>query len=229
MNTLRKLALLCIAFSLSACTAAEEKPSPIMPITQPLSYNEPVQTYSNPGSLFQASTMVDLYQDSRARKVGDVVIINIVENNNASNSADTSSDKSTSRDLSVGALFGQNAIPLLGAVGDSMVNYSASNDFSGSGSTSRSNTITATVAARVVKVMSDGLLHVEGIRETRVNNEKQYIVVRGLVRSRDINPDNTLLSTHLADAQIEYYGSGIVNDSQKPSWLARLVDSISPL
>ncbi len=229
MKTMQKLSLLLVAISLSACSAAEEKPSPVMPITQPITYNEPPQTYSNPGSLFQASNMTDLYADSRARRVGDVVIINIVENNTASNSADTTTDKSTSRDLGISSLFGQTAIPLLGPVGESMVGYNASNDFTGSGSTSRSNTITATVAARVVKVMSDGLLHVEGIRETRVNSEKQYIVVRGLVRSRDINPDNTLLSTHLADAQIEYYGSGIINDSQKPSWLARLVDSISPL
>ncbi len=221
------LLALCLV-SLSACTAAEQQPTPIMPVIQPFSYNEPAPTYSNPGSLYASADQVDLYSDGRARRVGDIVRIDIVESANASNTANTTASKDSSSNMQIDAFFGKSAIPLLGTVGSPMLGTSSDSDFSGSGSTSRSNTITATVAARIVHVLPDGLMQIEGIRETKVNSETQYIVVRGLVRSRDVGPDNSILSTQMADAQIEYYGSGIIADKQKPGWLSRLLDTISP-
>ncbi len=227
---MKKLAslLLCI-ISLSACTAAEQKPTPIMPVTQPMAYQEPAPTYSNPGSLFNPNDPVDLYADGRARRVGDVILINIVENNYASNEATTNTEKSGGIDLTVDSFFGKKELPLFGAVGGQMLGVTSGSNFDGEGSTERSNTITATVAARVVRVYADGLMQVEGARETRVNNETQYIVVRGLVRPRDVSSENTINSTSMADAQIEYYGSGVISDKQKPGWLTRLLDVVWPL
>ena len=88
--------------------------------------------------------------------------------------------------------------------------------------------MTATVAARVVNVLPDGLLRIEGARQTKVNNETQYLVVAGLIRSRDVASDNSVLSTQIADAQISYYGEGVIADKQKPGWLTRLLDNIWP-
>ena len=100
--------------------------------------------------------------------------------------------------------------------------------FDGKASTTRANKVTATVAARVVNVMPDGLLQVEGARETKVNNETQYLVVSGLIRSRDVAADNSIMSTQMADAQIAYYGKGVVSDKQKPGWFTRLMDHVWP-
>lgn len=230
--SISRLALCLVSVSalsaLSGCTAAEQQPTPIMPVIQPFSYSEPAPTYSNPGSLYSSVDQIDLYSDGRARRIGDIVRVDIVESANASNSADTSVSRDGSRSTQFDAFFGKSSIPLLGTVGSPMLGTSSDSDFTGSGTTSRSNTITATVAARVVHVYPDGLLQVEGIRETRVNAETQYIVVRGLVRTRDVGTDNSILSTQMADAQIQYYGSGIVADQQKPGWLARLLDTLSP-
>ena len=80
----------------------------------------------------------------------------------------------------------------------------------------------------MVNVMPDGLLQVEGARETKVNNETQYLVVSGLIRSRDVAADNSIMSTQMADAQIAYYGKGVVSDKQKPGWFTRLMDHVWP-
>ncbi len=230
MKNLVKLAGLLVSVSiLSACTAAQEKPSPMMPITQPLAYQEPAPTYSNPGSLYDPAAPIDLYADGRARRVGDIVLVNVVENNTATNQATTTTSKDSSRESGINAMFGETEIPLFGAIGMPMLSTENNAEFDGSGSTGRSNSITATVAARVVRVYQDGLMQVEGARETRVNNETQYIVVTGLVRPRDVQPDNSILSTHMADAQIEYYGAGIIADKQKAGWLTRLLDVVWPL
>ncbi len=222
------LLLLCIS-TLSACTAAEQKPSPIQPITQPMAYQEPPVTYSNPGSLYDPLDQVDLYSDGRARRVGDIVLVSIVENNSAINEATTTTNKESTREAGIDVLFGKTSIPLFGGIGNPMISTNSTSDFDGGGSTERSNSITATVASRVVRVYQDGLMQVEGARETRVNNETQYIVVTGLVRPRDVSTDNTILSTQMADAQIQYYGSGILADKQKAGWLSRMLDVVWPL
>ncbi len=227
---MKKLSIILLsAMFLSACAGHEESPSPIMPVTQPMTYQEPAPTYSNPGSLYSHVDTVDLYADGRARNVGDIVLINVVENNTASNEAATSTSRDSSRDIGVDALFGQNSIPLFGTTANPMLSTTHTSGFDGSGATERSNTITATVAARVVRVYPDGLMQVEGARETRVNNETQYIVVTGLVRPRDVQPDNSILSTQMADAQIEYWGSGVIADEQRAGWLSRLLNIVWPL
>ncbi len=220
---------LLTALSLTACAPAAQSPTPLMPTLQPMSYNEPAPNYANPGSLFNQDEDLNLYADGRARRVGDIVFVNITENNSATNAADTDTSKSSNMNLGVGAFFGRNNLPIVGPIGGNLFDASTSSDFSGDGSTSRSNSITATVAARIVRVLPDGLLQVEGARETRVNNETQYIVVTGLIRSRDIQSDNSILSTNMANSKVEYWGSGVLADKQKAGWLTRLLDNIWPL
>ena len=85
-----------------------------------------------------------------------------------------------------------------------------------------------TVAARIVRVLPNNVFEIEGGREVRVNDENQIVVLRGLARGRDIDADNSILSTKIADARIELYGEGILTDKQKPGWLTRIVDNIWP-
>jgi flagellar L-ring protein FlgH len=84
------------------------------------------------------------------------------------------------------------------------------------------------VAARVTRLLGGGLMEVVGARETRVNGETQIVLVQGVARDRDIDADNTIMSTSLAEARIELYGEGVLADKQRPGWLARILDNVWP-
>ena len=234
-----RTALLILAALLSlggfACAPArtQSMPSPIL--TQTVDYPEPAA--QNPGSLFNPASAELLFADNRARRVGDIVRIKIVEDSKATNKATTDTSRDSSIGMGIEHLLDQRLIsaglPVLGIergqFGETpLIGARTSNSFKGDGETKRESTITATVGARVVKMLPNGLMQVEGARETRVNNETQVIVVRGLVRSTDIDPDNTILSTHMADATIEFYGMGILADKQRPGWLTRILDNVWP-
>lgn len=223
--------ILCaVILTLTGCTAAEQKPTIIQPVTQPMAYREPAPTYSNPGSIFNDGDAQFLFDDHRAKRVGDIVMVNVVESASAANEATTDTNRDSNSEYGVSALFGRTSIPLFGGnVGSTPVlGTNTKKEFSADGSTTRNNKVTATVAARVVNVLPDGLLRIEGARQTKVNNETQYLVVAGLIRSRDVASDNSVLSTQIADAQISYYGEGVIADKQKPGWLTRLLDNIWP-
>ena len=223
--------ILCaVILTLAGCTAAEQKPTIIQPVTQPMAYREPAPTYSNPGSIFNDGDAQFLFDDHRAKRVGDIVMVNVVESASAANEATTDTNRDSNSEYGVSALFGRTSIPLFGGnVGSTPVlGTNTKKEFSADGSRTRNNRVTATVAARVVNVLPDGLLRIEGARQTKVNNETQYLVVAGLIRSRDVASDNSVLSTQIADAQISYYGEGVIADKQKPGWLTRLLDNSWP-
>ena len=225
-----RFAALALAALLSSCTAADTQPALMQPVLQPMTFQEPVPAYSNPGSLFNDQEAQYLFADSRARRVGDIVTIKVVESSTGTNTANTTSNRDSSTEYSVSSLFGKTAMPVLGgSIGTApLLGTETSKEFKGDGSTTRRNTITATVAARVIAVLSDGLLQIEGARETKVNNETQYIVISGLIRARDVAADNSVLSTQIADARIAYYGKGVVSYKQRPGWFTRLMDNVWP-
>lgn len=189
----------------------------------------PVADYSN-GSLWQANS-ASLTDDLKARRRGDIITIVISETASASKEAKTG----TSRDSSVGAgipnLFGKetsgfvknNFLDLA-----NLISANANSSFKGTGSTSRQENLKATIAARVVDVQANGNLMIEGRRNIKVNEEDQIIVLEGIVRSRDIAPDNTVNSIYVADARISYSGRGIISDQQSPGWLMNIFNKIWP-
>jgi flagellar L-ring protein precursor FlgH len=102
------------------------------------------------------------------------------------------------------------------------------NDFEGKGETERKSNMLATISARIVDITTDGNLNIRGYQEVKVNNETQHIILSGIIRPQDIDQDNSVLSTHVADARIEYSGQGALGDKQQPGWLARALDSVWP-
>ena len=226
----RILPIICIAMLLGGCTASRVEPMVIQPTPRPMTFQQPPPTYSNPGSIFDAANANYLFTDSRARRVGDIVTVNIVETSQGTSSANTNTSRTSSSSYEVGSLFFNTGGDVLGLFNSNpLLSTGTSNQFNGQGSTTRTNNVTATVAARVINIQPNGLLEIEGIRETKVNNETQYLVVKGLIRARDIAADNSIMSTQIADAHIAYYGQGVINDRQKPGWLARLFDTIWPM
>lgn len=218
--------------------ASESKPSPMPPVSNVQEYFEPEERYQNPGSLFTESSPIMLFEDSRARRVGDIVLVKIVENTKAKNKADTTANRKTATELGVSAAFGRSSVsPLLyggnllsGKVSEDVpiVSASSNSSLSGTGETKRENTVSTTLAARVVQALPNGLLKVEGAREIRVNEETEYMVISGLVHKSAILSDNSVLSTQMAESTISYYGKGVLADKQKAGWLTRLLDTIWP-
>ncbi len=234
MRVLVHLAVLLAAASLSlvACAPSKKMPSSMPVLTQPVP--PPPVPHNNPGSLFDAGQNSLLFEDDRARRVGDIVLVRVVETSSGSHAADTTSNKDSSYQAGVTNYFGKGQVQvagfkLPGTVGsDPMVGANTTSKFSSTGETSRESDLTAAVGARVIRVLPDGLLQVEGARQMRINEETQILVVRGLVRSRDIGPDNSITSNKMANAEIEYYGQGVLADKQKPGWMARILDNLWP-
>jgi flagellar L-ring protein precursor FlgH len=229
--------ILLFAAALPGCAGTGSYAVPSLHATPSQVYTEPEQRYANPGSLYSAAESTDLYADNRARRVGDIVMIKVVENAKSKTKADTTADKQSEHDLVVSSFFGREKtgiVPgrsgyLSGKVGvDPMLSARTTSGLSATGETKRENYVTATIGARVLQVLPGGVLQVEGAREVRVNDETQYMVVSGLVRAQDVGPDNSVDSTQLADSKVEYYGKGILADKQRQGWLSRLLDNVWP-
>ena len=166
----------------------------------------------------------DLFSDPKARRAGDILTIKIVESSSASNSADTSTERGSSLSAGVNELFGVRSSMLQ----DLSVSGGMDSEFEGSGSTSRSGSLEAFITVRVVEVLGNGNLIIVGSREIMVNNEKQIMTIYGVVRPRDVSDDNVVLSTFVADARIAYSGAGIIDDRQRPGWIANVLNTVWP-
>ena len=184
---------------------------------------------ANMGSLWEPDNgRAFMFEDRRASRVGDIVIIKIVEQHRGSKSANTTADRESSLNAGVsGGLFGINTLAQKFAQFFS-VDAETSNSFEGEGSTSREDTLTGTIAAQVVEVLPNGDLRIQGKREVRVNSETQTMKIKGIVRRIDLDTQNTVVSSAVADADISYTGLGVIDDVQRPGWATRIFDWITP-
>jgi flagellar L-ring protein precursor FlgH len=184
-----------------------------------------------------------LFADHRARGVNDIVTILIVESSSSSRSATTKSEESTSRTSAVNQFptlldpvarkvvkpfsieaFGGYEKPSDIAQNRLGLNLSGSASHEGKGSIDRSDKVSGSIAARVVKVLDNGNLVVEGRRDVLVNDETQVITISGVVRPQDVTSANTVLSTQVADAEVQMVGRGILAEAQRPGIIYRLLD-----
>lgn len=233
---------LCTLLMLGGCQGNKKGPSIQPPVEQAPQFNEGTRSANNPGSLFAESDVDPLFSDSRARRVGDIVVVKIVENSKAKNKADTTADKNNTNAYGVTAAFGRKSVNMfpyapsggingfnapVGA-GNLALDTSSASGLNATGETKRENTVTSSLAARVTRVLPGGLLQIEGARQTRVNEETQYMVITGTIRTKDVAADNSVMSNQIADANIQYYGKGVLADKQKPGWFTRMMDNLWP-
>lgn len=182
------------------------------------------------GSLY-AEGQSGLFEDPVAGRVGDILVVRIDEKDLASNSADTKLDKSDDTKYGMPAAFG--FIAALKAkypdVDPAQLFATASSQkFSGAGSTSRSGQVSATLPVRVREILPSGDLFIEGTKVVMVGAEEKHIYLSGIVRRIDINQDNSVSSSRIADAEIEYTGRGDVSDTQRRGWASRALSKIWP-
>lgn len=187
----------------------------------------PRANYSN-GSIWQ-ETSLSLAEDFKARRRGDIVTVVIAEQASATKEATTGTKRETGMSAGIPYFMGVETTGLANWMNlSNLINASTSSKYDGSGTTTRKDVLNATVSARVVDVLPNGNLRIEGQRSVKVNNEDQVMLLEGTIRPRDISHDNLISSSMIADARITYSGNGIITDRQQPGWMMNLIDKIWP-
>ena len=169
------------------------------------------------GSIYQAGRAVDLYQ-IRAYRIGDILTINLNESTSASKSSNTTfskaNDSSVTDQTSAGNGFLGTGITLNGSV-------SSSTDFSGEADADISNQLQGSITVTVASVMPNGVLEVRGEKWLQLSRGSEYIRISGLVRREDVNPDNSVDSTRIANVRVAYSETGELANANRASWLSR--------
>ena len=181
-------------------------------------------------SLWQDSTSRPMFADKRASRVGDLITILVQESTTATKDNKTSTSKKASLDAAIATfLYSPAASGWLAKSGQMpAIKYASQNNFDGGGTINDSEHIVAQVTVRVVDILPNRNMMIEGTRETAFSGEKQNIVLRGIVRPEDVTANNTVFSFNVADAKIQIITKGAVTDSQRKGWFTKIWDKLSP-
>jgi flagellar L-ring protein precursor FlgH len=175
------------------------------------------------GAIYQFGHEQGLFDNAVARRVGDILTIQLQESTNASKSATTTTKKNTTTTLpGANILGGTLTIHGRNVLSGSLADSSA---FDGEGTSAQSNQLTGYISVTVARRLANGNLLVRGQKWITLNQGREYVQIQGIVRPIDIGPDNVVPSYNVADASISYGGQGTLSDSNTKSWLARFFDS----
>ena len=168
-----------------------------------------------------------MYGDHKASFTGDILTVSVAESAVASNSQ----SKKSERDSSINDAVTNFIYAGLGTHGGQLpsLNVTGKSSYTGGGEISNSQSLTARAAVLVTDVLPNGNLVIEGARIVTFSGETQYVVLHGLVRPDDVASDNTILSTNIADARVEFYSEGALTDAQKRGWFAKLYEKLRPI
>ncbi|MCP4159596.1 MAG: flagellar basal body L-ring protein FlgH [Deltaproteobacteria bacterium] len=232
---LSKLILITMLVLLTSCSGNLNLDLPKPGGNQATKSQPSLNTYYRTMPAAEGSLWTDtgnmLFIDKKAKKVGDTIMVEIMENSTSSIGAGTNSNRASNSNAKTGALFGYMKKLKEKAPGidpENLINQQYASDFAGKGSSNRSGSITASVAARIVSILPNGNIMIYGKRELKVNSETQIITISGIVRPSDIDSTNKVKSTYIADAKIEYSGFGTVGDNQKNGWFSRVISNVWP-
>ncbi|MEA3332377.1 MAG: flagellar basal body L-ring protein FlgH [Pseudomonadota bacterium] len=231
--------VLLLSMMVGAGCGHQSAPIAAVPVIRPPAQPSPEQLsgrsemqYKN-GSLvnFDQSgqdDFIQVFNSRRARYIDDIVYVLVAEEFKGTGAASTSSDGENSSKYSVPGLFALKKY--LGDLGemDDWLEVERSNKTAGAGATSRSNTLTAKIASRVTEILPNGDFRIMGTHFTKVNNEDHYVTVSGIIRPTDITADNYILSSAIAEARIEYSGSGTIGNKQRVGWGTKVLDLVWP-
>ena len=223
MNTKTILAAILCAIGSAGCVT----------VTPPTSVHQPMQVrpaspppvVTTDGAIYANGFGSGLlFEDRRARRVGDTLTIAIVENTNASKKSATNTGRASNNNFGVTGLQGLPGKSFLGST------LGATSDFSfdGKGESSNNNAFTGTITVTVTEVLPNGNMLVSGEKQVGINQGSEYIRLSGIVNPVNLSASNTVSSTQVADARIEYRGSGAVAENQQTGWLTRFFLNVLP-
>jgi flagellar L-ring protein precursor FlgH len=216
----RSLLTVAIAAAVSACSympqqsESFEPPMPVMITHAP----------ATDGAIYRANTDVRLFEDLKASRVGDILTVRLVERTNASKASQTSTSKSSAATLANPVVLGRpithKGDPVFGG------SLAGDNTFDGSGASSQSNSLVGDITVTVVERLPNGNLVIRGEKWVTLNQGKEFIQLSGIIRPNDIETNNTLLSTRIANAQITYSSKGVLAAANKMGFVGRFFNSV---
>jgi flagellar L-ring protein precursor FlgH len=213
---------LMVALALAGCVTT----TPPTAVHQPMTARPEPRAALVPsnGAIFNVASARPLFEDRRARFVGDTLIINIQEKVQASKKSENKTTRSQKVDVSVPTIVG---LPFKGAQGTALA-ASDTNNFDGKGENTSSNDFTSTIAVTVIEVYPNGNLLVSGEKQIGLKEGEEFIRFSGVVNPNTITAANTVASTQVADARIEYKANGFLDSAQVMGWLGRFFLSFMP-
>ena len=214
------LATLSGAVVVSGCSVikpSEESYAPPPP-------EQPVYEQPTAGSIYRSGTDIRLFEDLKATRVGDILTVRLVESTNASKNSATSTSKTTETTLQNPTILGipttRDGTPLFEG------SLNGEQGFDGAGSSSQSNSLVGDITVTVVERLPNGNLRIRGEKWVTINQGEEFIRLSGIVRPKDIEPDNSLASTRVADARITYSSKGVMAAANRMGWVSRFFHSV---
>ncbi|MDY6920617.1 MAG: flagellar basal body L-ring protein FlgH [Pseudomonadota bacterium] len=193
--------------------------SPVMPVSQPAGV-------SSGGSIYASGSGLNLWEDNRARRIGDIITLLLEERTVSSKTNSTEIDKADTINMGVDSLLGTNpSMSLNGSTLNLGVQSNANREFEGDAASDQSNRLQGQISVTVVDVLPNGVLVVRGEKWMTFSQGDEFIRIEGLLRPSDVTPENTALSTRLADARLTYSGTGALADAQAQGWMSRFFNS----
>jgi len=218
------LVLLSATLLVGCNTAPKRDPAyaPVRPVVA-------AETPQGNGSIYQSGFEKSWFENIRARRVGDMLTIKLAEKTDAKKEATTATKKANTTTISNPTILGSTPqfsapgfLPLANNNDNTLAfGLSSASDFSGEGESEQNNELTGDITVTVIEVLANGYLVIRGEKRIGINQGNEYVRVSGIVRPTDIDSDNTVLSTRLADPTIVYVGDGAVADSNSIGWLAK--------
>lgn len=212
---------------LAGCTTVSG-PDPGEPEYQSTPPTTQVPPESRNGAIYQAGHGLILFEDVRARRVGDMLTVLLREQTDAEKAASTDIEKDSNHGVGLqsSGLSGDSDVANLVNIGgvfdqDRELSLEQSSEFEGESESDQSNRLEGEITVTVAEVLPNGNLVIQGEKWITINQGEEYIRIRGIVRPADIGPNNSVLSTRIADARIAYSGKGAQQDSNIPGWLAK--------
>jgi flagellar L-ring protein precursor FlgH len=208
-----RLALALAALLLGGCADIEDKMYNT-PTTVPEMLSLPTPAA---GAISSPNQGMALFEDAKARSVGDLLTVELVESTTAQKSAKTDSSKADNDTLGNIGIFGKTL--------HTNSSISSARAFSGSGDSSQSNSLQGSITVAVVQRLPNGNLLVRGEKQIQINQGYEYVKLEGIIRPADIATDNSVTSDRVANARISYTGKGMINDANSQGWLTRFFNS----
>ena len=216
--TLPWLTLIVALVLIGGCASA-----PTLPESDPLLASAVAPVPQNGAIYAGGGGGIALFEDQKARNIGDVLTILLMETTTAKSSAATSTAKDTNTSMAAPTIAGMpvtiNGVSVLSGALES------NHKFSGSGASTQSNALQGSVTVTVIGRQANGNLIVRGEKHLELNQGSEFVRIEGVVRPADISPDNTIASSRVANAHISYTGEGTLAESNSKGWLARFFSS----